>query len=152
MVRTYQIIIICCFIGAMLLNSCDNTTKQGDHKSSVKFDQYFVKGEQLYLNNCSNCHQKNGRGLGRVYPPVDTSDYIDNQLQNVLCLLRYGKKGEIIVNGTMYNQTMPPPALTDLEIAELATYLYNNWGRKKGIVEVSEVSQKMLRCKEDSIQ
>jgi mono/diheme cytochrome c family protein len=60
--------------------------------------------------------------------------------------MRYGKKGEIIVNGIMYNQPMPAPALTDLEIAELATYLYNSWGREKGIVDVRDVAQKMMNC------
>jgi len=108
-----------------------------------------VQGEQLYLSKCSNCHQKNGQGLGRVYPPIDTSDYIDSKFQDVLCLLRYGKTGEIVVNGIMYNQAMPPPSLTDLEIAELATYMYNNWGRKEGIVEVRDVSQKMVNCNDE---
>ncbi|MEJ7647197.1 MAG: cytochrome c [Chryseolinea sp.] len=149
--RLYQKILCFASLGAFLICSCREQS-QGGHKSSVKFDQYFVKGEQLYQMNCSNCHQKNGRGLGRVYPPVDTSDFIDNKFQDVLCLLRYGRKGEIIVNGKMYNQAMPPPALTDLEIAEIATYLYNNWGRKRGIVEVTDVSQKMLNCIADSIQ
>jgi len=144
-VRLHPLITCVVFISTVLVSSCGTSTT-GDHKSSVKFDQYFVKGKELYQNNCSNCHQKNGRGLGRVYPPVDTSDYIDNHLQEVLCLLRYGKNGELIVNGKMYNQEMPAPALTDLEIAELATYLYNNWGREKGIVEVSDVSRKMLDC------
>ena len=34
------------------------------HTSSPKFEQYYVQGEQLYLKNCSNCHQKTGTGLG----------------------------------------------------------------------------------------
>ncbi len=146
MIVKRYVIFICFALALFFIASCNNSTKHDNHKSSVKFEQYFVQGERLYLSKCSNCHQANGRGLGRIYPPLDTSDYVDNQLQDVLCLMRYGKKGEIIVNGIMYNQPMPAPALTDLEIAELATYLYNSWGREKGIVDVRDVAQKMMNC------
>ncbi len=126
------------------LNSC--VSKSSDN-NSPKFDQYFIQGEQLYLTHCSNCHQKNGKGLGRIYPPVDTSDYMDKNMEAVLCLIRYGEDGELIVNGEMYNQNMPPcPKLSDLEIAQIATYLYNSWDRKHGIVEVKFASKILSTC------
>ena len=52
--------------------------------SDPKFDQYFVQGEKLYLQHCSNCHQKGGEGLGLLYPPVAASDYMENNFDNVL--------------------------------------------------------------------
>ena len=126
------------------LSSC--VSKSSDNHSP-KFDQYFIQGEQLYLTHCSNCHQKNGKGLGRIYPPVDTSDYMDKNMEAVLCLIRYGKDGELIVNGEMYNQNMPAfPKLSDLEIAQIATYLYNSWNRTHGIVEVKFASKILSTC------
>ncbi len=121
-----------------LLISCTN---------DPKFQQYYVQGEQLYIKNCSNCHQKNGKGLGLVYPPVDQSDYMDKNFEAVLCLMKYGKKGELMVNGKAFNQPMPGiPTLTDLEIAEIATYLYNNWDRQRGLVDVKEASVVVAKC------
>jgi len=117
--------------------------------NSVKFDQYFVKGEQVYAQHCSNCHQKSGAGLGRVFPPLNKSDFVDAHLNEVICLIKHGRKGEIMVNGVMFNQAMPPASLTDLEIAEVATYVYNNWGRKHGIIEVNTVATYLQQC--DSI-
>ena len=115
--------------------------------TSTKFDQYFIQGEQLYLSHCSNCHQKNGRGLGLIYPPLDTSDYMQNHFEEVLCLMRSGKSGELIVNGKNFNQPMPGiPTLTDLEIAEIATYIYNSWSHDKGIVDVKMASQVLSAC------
>ena|SRR6478736_6172811 len=109
--------------------------------SDPKFRQYYVQGEQLYVKNCSNCHQKNGKGLGMVYPPLDQSDYLDKNFEKVLCLMKYGTKGELIVNGKTFNQPMPGiPTLTDLEIAEIATYLYNQWDRQRGLIDVKEVT------------
>ena len=123
------------------------SAREGEH--TVKFEQYYVQGEQLYVQHCSNCHQKSGTGLGRVYPPVGKSDFIDDHLDEVICLLKYGREGELTVNGTMFNQTMPPTNLSNLEIAEVATYLYNNWGRSKGIIEVSTIDTYLQKC--DSI-
>lgn len=116
-------------------------------EKSVKFDQYFVQGEQLYNRHCSNCHQKNGKGLGLLYPPLDQSDFMDNNINEVICLMKYGKSGELIVNGKSYNQPMPGVAtLTNLEIAEIATYVYNSWTHKQGILEVTEVSKTLDAC------
>jgi cytochrome c551 len=116
--------------------------------TNPKFQQYYVQGEQLYVKHCSNCHQKNGKGLGLVYPPVDQSDYLDKNFADVICLMKYGKRGELIVNGKTFHQPMPGiPMLTDLEVAEIATYLYNNWDRQRGLVDVKEVSPVIMNCK-----
>lgn len=119
----------------------------GADKRSVKFQQYYVRGEQLYLQHCSNCHQKNGGGLGRVYPPLDTSDYMHNNFERVVCLIRYGEKGKIVVNGKDYTQPMPGvTTLTDLEIAEILTYIYNSWSHDRGIADVKDVSTLLEKC------
>jgi cytochrome c551 len=112
-----------------------------------KFQQYFVEGEQLYQTHCSNCHQKNGKGLGLVYPPLGPSDYMDTNPEKVMCLMKRGISGEITVNGKSYNQAMPGiPSLTELEIAEISTFIYNSWGHEKGLIEVNSVSKGLKGC------
>lgn len=101
----------------------------------------------MYLKHCSNCHQKDGAGLGRLYPPIAGSDFVKGRRPEVICLIRNGMEGEIIVNGDMYNMAMPPnPALTDLEIAEIATYIFNSWGHKEGLIDVKAVSPLLEKC------
>jgi mono/diheme cytochrome c family protein len=132
-----QLVAFCC-----ALYAC-NSKPSPD--ASTKFDQYFIQGEQLYVRHCSNCHQKNGKGLGLIYPPLDTSDYMQNNLEEVICLMRNGKSGALYVNGKNFNQAMPGVStLTDLEIAEIATYIYNSWSHNKGIVDVKMASQILL--------
>lgn len=115
--------------------------------SSPKFDQYYVQGQKLYEKHCSNCHQKDGSGLGRVYPPLSNSDYMGENFSDVLCLMRHGITGEIFVNGQQYNQPMPGISnLSDLEIAEIATYIFNTWGHQRGIVEVKSASEILKSC------
>ena len=112
-----------------------------------KFQQYFVEGEQIYLQRCSNCHQKDGKGLGLVYPPLAPSDFMDKNFEEVICLMKNGRQGEMTVNGNVYNQPMKGiPALTELEIAEIATYIYNSWGRERGLISVNDAGKILQIC------
>jgi cytochrome c551 len=144
-ISTYKPANICflLFASCLLLSNCSRSKKD----FSPKFTQYYNQGETLYQKHCSNCHQKDGTGLGRLYPPLSTSDYMDRNFKDVVCLMRYGKKGEMIVNGKNFNHAMPGIAsLTDLEIAEIATYIYNTWNHQRGMVEVKEVTELLKAC------
>jgi len=119
----------------------------GCSRTDAKFQQYYVQGEQLYIKHCSNCHQKSGKGLGLLYPPLGPSDYMEKNFNDVLCQMKYGRKGFLSVNGQDFNQPMPGVrSLTELEIAEVATYVYNTWGHDRGMVEVAEVKQALDKC------
>lgn len=119
----------------------------GCQMKDPKYQQYFVEGEQLYGKHCSNCHQKNGTGLGLVYPPLAASDYVEKNFDKVGCLIKYGAKGDMSVNGDVYHQPMPAlPLLTELEIAEILTYVGNSWGHQKGLVDVRTVGRTLGTC------
>jgi mono/diheme cytochrome c family protein len=144
-------ILILLLFGFSLINCSDKKNDKSAGANTAKFQQYYLQGQNLYNTHCSNCHQKEGTGLGRIYPPLNKSDYMDNYFEDVICLMRHGKRGEIIVNGTSYIQGMPEmPFLTDIEIAEIATYIYNTWEHEKGIVEVKDVSDILNQCPDDS--
>ena len=141
--RSKNLEFLLCLTIVLLLFSCTES-------KSVKFQQYYVQGEQLYTKHCSNCHQANGAGLGLVYPPLNKSDFMEKNFEQVLCLMKYGVNGELVVNGKTFVQPMPGvQSLSDLEIAEIATYIYNSWEHKRGIVDVSEASSIMQNCKRE---
>ncbi len=54
---------------------------------NVEFEQYYNQGEVLYTTHCSNCHQKDGKGLGLLYPPLDKSDFMEQNFDEVLCIM-----------------------------------------------------------------
>jgi cytochrome c551 len=112
-----------------------------------KFRQYMVEGERLYVQHCSNCHQRDGKGLRRVYPPLAGSDYMKNNLAGVICGMKYGVQGEITVQGVMYNQAMPGVlSLTELELAEIATYIYNSWGSQNELIDARRIGPMLDSC------
>lgn len=106
----------------------------------TKVLQYAIEGKILYENYCANCHQKDGTGLGKLIPPLFESDYMLEDLGRTARIIKYGQNGEIKVNGQIYDQAMPGnPKLTNLEIAQIMTYLYNIWGSKQGVIDANTV-------------
>ena len=144
--------IVKAFYTAVFLVSC--TGKAGESSVSaseqVKLEQYLVEGRTLYLQHCSACHQADGKGLARLYPPLSQSDYLEGKVEKVVCYIRNGLNGPITVNGIEYNQAMPANYnLTPLEIAEITTYVYNSWGRSDGLISVLEVEKYLKNCSKD---
>ena len=130
----------------LLLISCTSSTADREDYSP-KFQQYYVQGGVLYQQYCSNCHQRNGKGLGRLYPPVDQSDFMEDNFEEVVCIIKYGKQGSLRVNDVDYNMTMKGNTnLTELEVAEITTFIYNTWSHKKGLVNVKEVTHILSSC------
>ncbi|MFY7912692.1 MAG: c-type cytochrome [Emticicia sp.] len=120
------------------------TSCQSEEK--IKLEQYYIGGKELYEQNCANCHQKDGKGLQSLYPPIAGSDYLKDK-EKVIYIIKNGLAGEILVNGKKYNQPMPANnQLTNLDIAEIVTYIYNEWNGETKITEVKEV-EKVLNNK-----
>ncbi|ADB37350.1 c-type cytochrome [Spirosoma linguale] len=114
----------------------------------IKRQRYITEGIFLYKNNCANCHQNKGEGLAALYPPIAGSDYLKDK-KRVICLIRYGQKGPIVVNGKPYNRPMPAqPQLSDLEIAEIVTYIYKEWAGETKITDVKAVTPILEQCKQ----
>ncbi len=134
---------ILCFSFIFLAYSCTTRTTGADPE--ILYQQYMVHGLRLYQEKCANCHQKNGTGLKRLIPPLIQTEYLQD-LVKTACSIKNGLKGEIMVNGISYNQPMPAAGLTDLEIAEIITYINNSWGNMGGLSHVNEVGKALTRC------
>ena len=126
---------------AIYLLSCNS-------QEEVKRKQYYIDGQVLYKTHCANCHQENGQGLAGLYPPIMGSDYLNKNKESILCSMRNGLHDTIIVNGKPYHQPMPANMqLQALDVAEIATYIYNEWGNEKVITEVKSVQKVLNECK-----
>ncbi len=111
----------------------------------------MVEGRKLYLQKCANCHGNEGQGLKRVIPPVKDADFLLKYPEKSICIIKFGAKIPITVNDIEFVQKMPDnPKLTNLEIAELITFLSNQWsdGDAK-LYSVAEVSEILNKCSTD---
>ncbi len=119
-----------------------------DSKTKTRMQQYYRMGKTLYLTHCSNCHQAEGKGLGKLYPPLAKSDYLMKDPVKAACIIKNGLQGDVVVNDVTYNQPMPPhDNLTNIEIAEIVTYISNSWGNKSGLHEVIPIEKAVANCK-----
>ncbi|MEM8966238.1 MAG: c-type cytochrome [Bacteroidota bacterium] len=136
-----------------LLISCDGSkfqnaaTQNLSRADKLHYEQYMIQGQQLYNTHCSNCHQADGTGLGQLIPPLAQADYLLNDQSQTFCIIKYGLNDKITVNGIEYEQPMPAnEKLTNIEIAQIATYVYNSWGHESGFIPVKRVSQEIDKC------
>ena len=126
----------------------DSKTFEGLNSSDqAKFTKYLIQGKAIYKQNCINCHQANGAGLRKLIPPLAGSDYLEDNQREVACLIKYGAKIPIKVNGVAYLPTMPAHTpLTHLEIAEVITYINNSWGNELGFVDAKMINGLLTNC------
>lgn len=108
----------------------------------------YQQGEIMYGTYCANCHMEDGTGLRGRIPPLAKSDYLRKRPDDIACIIRYGKTGEIEVNGKTYSEAMPGvPQLTDFEITNIINYIHQAWGNEYGYVKVQEVQKALEKCK-----
>ncbi|MEK6154955.1 cytochrome c [Flavobacteriaceae bacterium 3-367] len=108
--------------------------------------QSMKRGSGIYLDFCVSCHLEKGEGVENTYPPLANSDYLINNRKKSIIGVKYGQQGEIVVNGTRYDNTMLPMGLSDEEVADVMNYIMNSWGNKSNqMVTPEEVSNCLKR-------
>ena len=101
----------------------------------------IARGQTLYQQHCSACHQADGTGLGGAFPPLAMSDYFANDTGLLIDAIINGLTGPITVDGVEYNAVMPSLSyLSDSEVADVATFVLNSWGNPGGDVQAAEIA------------
>lgn len=98
-------------------------------------------GKQVYSQTCFACHQAEGQGIAGAFPPLANADYLNEDVDRAIDIVLHGLTGEITVNGEKYNSIMTAQTLTDEEVANVLTYVYNSWGNNKTVVTPEMVAK-----------
>ena len=127
------------FLAGLSFFSCQDTEE-------LKREQYFSEGYQLYKTNCSNCHQADGKGLANLYPALVGSPGLENKAL-LSCVIKFGMKDTILVEGKRFSRPMPAnPKLTDLEIAEISTFVRMKWAKDSVYTSIDFVNASLAAC------
>ncbi|WP_339725113.1 PVC-type heme-binding CxxCH protein [uncultured Paraglaciecola sp.] len=103
----------------------------------------YNRGQVIYDGkaSCFGCHGKDGKGIDNMGPPLLASEWVTESEHRLAKILLSGLMGPIQVNGTKYNGSMIMPGfsanLTDQELADVSTYIRNNWGNTSSYVSKS---------------
>ena len=98
-------------------------------------------GRRVFAQVCVACHQADGTGLPGAFPPLAMSDYLNADPKNAIGIVLHGLSGKITVNSTGYESVMPAFAsqLSDDDVANVLTYVLNNFNNKGGTIAPAEV-------------
>lgn len=108
---------------------------------AVSLAERIAEGKSIYSKTCFACHQPAGEGLPNAFPPLAKSDYLNADVNRAIEIVLKGKTGELTVNGQKFNSVMTAQTLTDEEVANVLTYVYNSWGNsKKDVTEAMVTS------------
>lgn len=96
------------------------------------------RGKKIYAANCAVCHQPDGNGAaGQGYPPLVGSEWVTGSTKRLGMILLKGLEGPITVKGVQYGSAVMQPwekTLTDAKIADVLTYIRQEWGNTAGPV------------------
>ncbi len=96
-------------------------------------DSYY-RGKEYFDGKaaCFGCHGQDGKGIDNMGPQLQDSEWVIGSEQRLAKVLLHGLMGPITVNKTQYDLSMVMPGfaanLTDQELADISTYIRNNWG------------------------
>jgi len=115
---------------------------KGDVAASI------ARGKTVYETTCLPCHQVDGLGVPNMNPPLSRTKWVlgdKGQLAKIVLMGLPG--GQIDIDGDTFHNPMPAQAsvLSDQQIADVLTYIRNNFGNKASAVTMAEV--KVARAK-----
>ena len=93
--------------------------------------QAAANGEQLFVQNCSACHQKNGLGVPGAFPALAGDAFAQGEPDRVAGLLLHGRGGMPSFSGD----------LSDVQIATVLTYVRSAWGNHAAPIAVATVAK-----------
>ena len=102
-------------------------------------EERIKMGAEVFSANCAACHQATGQGVDGAFPPLAGSDYLNADKIRAIKTITGGLQGKVTVNGKTFDGVMPAWSLSDEDIANVMTYLYNSWGNSGLEVLPSEV-------------
>lgn len=121
------------------------TMPKNEAKKEVIVDktlaQQMTDGKNIFTRTCFACHQSEGQGIEGIFPPLAKSDYLNADVNRAIKTVINGQQGEITVNNVKYNSIMTSQHLSDQEISDVLTYVYNSWGNNKKVVTPQMVKQ-----------
>ena len=107
-----------------------------------------TRGQQVFSTTCIVCHQKNGGGVPHLNPSLIKTSYVLGDKSALIQIVLKGLNKPLEVEGETYNNVMPSFAqLTDVQIADVLTYVRNSFGNKASAVTPASVKAERDKAK-----
>ncbi|MGN6264776.1 MAG: c-type cytochrome [Ginsengibacter sp.] len=143
MIKNISVFCLCSFVAVCAFTQSapkkvfkPNTTSLSDSVASLK------RGKALYATYCLTCHQGDGGGVPNLNPPLIQTSFVTGKKDPLIKIILKGLNTHMDIDGESYSNNMPPfEWLKDQQIADILSYIRNNFGNKKSIVVKTEVQK-----------
>jgi mono/diheme cytochrome c family protein len=99
----------------------------------------IARGKAVYMEQCLSCHQADAGGVQGMNPSLIKAKFVLGDKPTLVKIVLNGLTG-VEIDGDSYNGVMAPHAdLTDPQIADVLTYIRNNFGNKASAVTPAQV-------------
>ncbi|MBS1599180.1 MAG: cytochrome c [Bacteroidetes bacterium] len=115
------------------------TTTTASSNSNIKLS--IERGKKVYAEQCLVCHQADGLGVSHMNPPLSKTKWVLGDKKDLIKIVLKGLNTEIEIDGDTYRNVMPPheAVMNDQQVADVLTYIRNNFGNKASRVTETDV-------------
>jgi cytochrome c6 len=82
------------------------------------------RGQQIFADDCAQCHLKSGRGLPGTFPALDKNPFVVGDPRPVLATVLNGRKGALGQMPTWKDK------LDNHQVAAVVTYIRQAWSNR----------------------
>lgn len=116
----------------------------------------FPKGAAMFAASCQTCHGADGNGVAGLAPPLNRSQWVTGDKNNLIAIVLFGLTGPVEVNGHVYkapeiNGDMPGIGynkdLKNEDVAQLLSFIRKSWRNNADAVTAAEVGQVRQKLK-----
>jgi mono/diheme cytochrome c family protein len=102
----------------------------------------MASGQKLYRSACIACHEVDGSGAPRIYPPLPGNANLQSADPSSTLRIILDGAQTVTTQRAPNKGSMPAyPKLSDQEIADVATYIRNAWGNAAPAVTPEQVAK-----------
>jgi len=124
--------------GALILMCMYNVNAYTQSSLKVSIEN----GKKVYQKNCLSCHQANAGGVPKINPPLIHASFVSGDKKKLIQWVLSGSTEKVPIDGKYYSNNMPAQAgLKDQEIADVLTYLRNNFKNKGSAITAADVKK-----------
>ncbi len=105
-------------------------------------DPRLAAGEAVYVDNCSACHRRDGKGVADLFPALAGAPSV-RQTDPATTIRVIIAGAQVVSTGAAPTAPAMPSFgwhLSDTQIADVVTYLRNTWGNAAPAVSASQVA------------
>lgn len=118
--------------------------------AKASYMKKYGRGIWLFSSACQSCHGSDGAGIKNLAPPLNNSEWVTGNKDNLISIVLYGLTGPVSVNSKRYevpdvSGEMPGiinnPEFVESDLALLLSYIRNNWSNKASDIQPEDIQR-----------